>query len=58
MRRSRVAAEIEAAHIEVERIASEKAIRRSRIEAEIAAEKVATDLVLRRARIEAEIATD
>ena len=40
-----------------ERAANEAALRRSRVEAEIAADRAASEAALRRSRIEAEIAT-
>lgn len=53
LRRSRIAAEVEA-----DRYAYENVLRRSRVEAELASERVANEAALRRSRIEAEIATE
>ena len=49
-----MAAEIEADR----RIAAESALRRSRVEAELAASRLAAEESLRRSRVEAEVAAD
>lgn len=47
-----------AAEIEADRIATENALRRSRVEAELAASRLAAEDAVRRSRIEAEVATE